>query len=313
MIPIVDAFYEGAHGITFYECTSDRNNPIGPYLAHTWKNLFMIPLAKPSFAAPSKKVYSTDMPGADGKVDSSSALTGYPLYNNREGEFSFCIVSYDYHTDEPVELLDSDENLILDSDNEPILVSADEEYDITQTWAEKYTQLMDMFHGRELIAILDDDPEYYYRGFYTASVQSASDGLVLTLSYDVEPYKTRIDPATKGIYYKYYQFFSPVPEAILFIPSRMPALLEFCLVPYEPYEPYENNITPRFSFENPETKRKTTIILDRNKTEEYYLYTSSSAVITNMSGRNVIRITPINDEEYLSKYHISMRFREGEL
>lgn len=321
MNPVIDAIYYGDHGITFYEVTQSRKFPIGAYIAHTWNNLYLIPLQRPYFMVPEKKRVTTEIAGADGIIDSSSALTGYPLYNNRTGTIDFIVASYDYKTDTPESVLDSVGAKILDSNSEEIYGRTGEYgYDISQTWVQKYTQLQDMLHGKELIAVLDDDPYYYYRGFFYLNLQGGSDSTKVTLTYDLEPYKQMFKPndPRKELEYQYFKFYDPVPDngEIIITPSRMPTLPEFIL-DIDHIDEVDKKTVPSFQFQNVETGKSCFIKLDyftnEKKWREYQQHVSTSAVFTNTNGRNTVKISLGNSAAFYEKYHIRMRIRKGDL
>ncbi|MCD8119765.1 MAG: hypothetical protein LUE29_09870 [Lachnospiraceae bacterium] len=136
------------HSITF----GDKN---------TWDDWHIVPTSRPFFSPPELKKKTLDIPGADGVIDLTEALTGYPVYENRTGSIEFVVMN-DYC--QPID-------------------SADE-------WQEIYSDIMDYLHGQKMIAVLEDDPTYYYEGRFTVSQwQSGSYYSVITIDYDVNPYK----------------------------------------------------------------------------------------------------------------------------
>ena len=56
---------------------------------NTWEDWHLVPTSRPLFLPPKQKKSITDIPGGDGVLDMSEALTGYPVFNNREGSFEF--------------------------------------------------------------------------------------------------------------------------------------------------------------------------------------------------------------------------------
>lgn len=130
-----------------YNLTTDRN---------TWAHWRIVPTARPVFTPPSPKTSYTDIPGANGKLDLSQALTGYPLYSNRSGSIEFIIMNDFRH------------------------------------WQEAYTDIMTTIHNRKLFCVYEEDPSYYYVGRWVVqSWMSGADHSHITLSYDLEPYKWR--------------------------------------------------------------------------------------------------------------------------
>lgn len=108
------------HSITF----GDKN---------TWDDWRLVPASRPLFNPPAQKVKTLDIPGGDGVIDLSQALTGYPVYQNRTGSIEFIVMN----------------------DFKP--------------WHMAYSDIMDYLHGQTMRAILEDDPEYFYEGRFTVN------------------------------------------------------------------------------------------------------------------------------------------------
>lgn len=137
------------HSIDFYSVKTGVTK-------NTWEDFYLIPTSRPLINPPTKKIKTVDIPGANGVLDLTDSLTGYPLYNNREGTFEF----------------------IVDNGNEK--------------WAVLYSEIMDFFSNNVFRITLEDDPDYYYEG--TCKVDSwvsNTDGTWsnLTIGYSVGPYK----------------------------------------------------------------------------------------------------------------------------
>lgn len=131
------------HSVTF----GDKN---------TWDDWKLIPSSRPLFNPPKQKTNTLEIAGADGALDLSEALTGYPIYNNREGSMEFLVMN-DY---------------------------------AGYKWSDVYSEVMDYLHGKQMKAILEDDPQYYYEGRFTVnSWKSNSDYSNITIDYSVNPYK----------------------------------------------------------------------------------------------------------------------------
>ena len=62
---------------------------------NTWDDWKLVPSNRPVIDPPTQKTNYIDIPGADGSLDISTALTGYPVYNDRVGSIEF-IVMNDY-------------------------------------------------------------------------------------------------------------------------------------------------------------------------------------------------------------------------
>lgn len=128
---------------------------------NTWDDWHLVPTSRPVFDPPSVKTKTLDIPGGDGVIDLTESLTGYPVYNNREGSIEFVVLNDFCH-----------------------LVETHEE------WYEVYSSVMDYLHGQQMKAVLDDDKEYYYEGrFAVNSWKSDKNYSKIVIDYSVGPYK----------------------------------------------------------------------------------------------------------------------------
>lgn len=183
----MDVWYNGKYGISFYEYGTELN-PIGAFIGHTWKNWSLVPASKPFVAPAKRKTKDTSTDYTNGKTDLSSSLLGFPLYDNREGTWSFYVSDFNAYQ-EPI--IGSDDKDILDNLDDPILSTT------VQTFPEKYTELQTKLNGKTVAIVLDEDPRYFYRG--TVDIESwtspNNEGLnTVDISYSVFPYKIEIDP-----------------------------------------------------------------------------------------------------------------------
>lgn len=125
---------------------------------NTWEDWHLVPSSRPVFNPPALKEKYLDIPGGDGNIDLTEALTGYPVYQNRTGSVEF-IVMNDYWP-----------------------------------WQEAYSAICDYIHGQRMKAVLEDDPDYYYEGrFKVNKWKSDKDYSKITIDYNVSPYKKRHD------------------------------------------------------------------------------------------------------------------------
>lgn len=132
------------HSITF----GDKN---------TWDDWHLIPSSRPIFQPPEVKTNYIEVPGANGVLDYTEALTGYPTYNNRTGEIEF-IVANGYWD-----------------------------------WDVAYSTIMNYLHGRRMKAVLEDDKAFYYEGRFSVNQWTSYKGWsTITINYDVYPYKRSI-------------------------------------------------------------------------------------------------------------------------
>lgn len=133
--------YNGDHAVIF----GDK---------HSWKDWHLIPTSRPIFNPPSVKTNYIELPGANGILDLSEAITGYPLYGDRQGSMEF-IVANDYGT-----------------------------------WHKRYSEIMSYLHGKIIEAVLEEDRYYVYRGRFTLNEwRSDPNWSIITIDYDVYPFK----------------------------------------------------------------------------------------------------------------------------
>lgn len=124
---------------------------------NTWDDWHLIPTSRPKFNMPNVKTNYVDIPGGDGVLDLTTALTGRPTYGNRQGSFEFLVIN-DYGE-----------------------------------WYERYSDIATYLHGKEFKAILDDDPDWYYEGRFALNEwKSDKDWSKITINYNVGPYKKSI-------------------------------------------------------------------------------------------------------------------------
>lgn len=125
---------------------------------NTWEDWHLIPKSRPLVNPPAVKTNVVEIPGGDGALDLSTALAGRPVYKNRTGSWEFYV-----------------ENGFRD-------------------WAELYSEIMGYLHGQKMKAVLEDDPGYYYEGRFSVNAwKSESNWSLITIDYDVSPYKRETD------------------------------------------------------------------------------------------------------------------------
>lgn len=95
---------------------------------NTWDDWHMVPESRPVINPPEVKTQYIDIPGANGSLDYTEALTGAPVFKDRTGSWTF-IVMNGY-----------------------------------QEWNTLFYKIMNYLHGRRHRVILEDDPDYMYEG-----------------------------------------------------------------------------------------------------------------------------------------------------
>ena len=158
---------------------------------NTWDDWHLVPTSLPVFNPPAQKVKTIDIPGGDGVIDLSQALTGYPVFQNRTGSFEF----------------------IVPNGFEPWESGRIEQ----APWHSVYSEIMDYLHGQSLRAILEDDPEYFYEGRFTVnSWKSPKDWSRITIDYSVGPYKWSVLSSIDDWLWDPFNFQNGVIRAAIF-------------------------------------------------------------------------------------------------
>lgn len=133
------------HSITFNNGSSDIN---------TWDDWHLIPTSRPLVAPPTVATKFVEIPGMDGSVDLTEAVTGYPTYSRRVGSWQF-IVANGYGE-----------------------------------WEVRYSEILAAIHGIDCTVILEDDPGYFYEGRITVSTwESGKSFSMVEIAYELMPYK----------------------------------------------------------------------------------------------------------------------------
>lgn len=134
--------YETRYGVTFNG-------------HHSFNYYHLLPTAAPTIAPPVVKTFYVDIPGADGSLDLTEVLTGFPTYGDRKGEFNFLIYA------------DRDE------------------------WYSIYNNIVYDLNGKQADVILDEDSDYFYRGRLTVDApefEKAKGEIKITGTFAAEKY-----------------------------------------------------------------------------------------------------------------------------
>jgi hypothetical protein len=124
---------------------------------NTHDDWHIVPSSRPIFATPEVKKHIIEIPGANGSIDLTESLTGYPVFKNRKGSLEFIVLN-DY-----------------------------------TPWYELYSEIMAYLHGKQRIVKLEDDPNWYYEGrFELKEYKSYRSWSTVTIDYELYPFKTSI-------------------------------------------------------------------------------------------------------------------------
>lgn len=122
---------------------------------NTYDDWYIAPTSRPLFSPPSFDMQIVTIPGRNGLLDVTTALTKFPTFGNRTGSFEFLI--------HPESLM---------------------------TWHETYSKVANYLHGQTKKVSLEDDPSYWYEGrFWLNDFKSGDHYSKITIDYSVEPYK----------------------------------------------------------------------------------------------------------------------------
>jgi hypothetical protein len=124
---------------------------------HTWEDWKLL-LTSCEIGLPEVRTNTVEIPGMDGNLDLSEALTGNIVYGNRTLKFGFRAVEA-----------------------------------LSGGWADMLSTVMAAIHGKKLKIIVDGDTEWYYHGRcqITSFSQKNTVGEI-EIECDCEPYKHSI-------------------------------------------------------------------------------------------------------------------------
>lgn len=148
---------------------------------NTWDNWHLIPSSRPLVNPPTLKKKTIDVPGADGMIDLTTAITGYPTYENREGSWEFYVMNG------------------------------------YQEWFQLYSEIMAYLHGKAMRCYLEDEPDFYYEGRFTVNEwRSEKDYSKIVIDYSLKPYKYWISTSVEPWKWDPFSFVDGVIQPVLF-------------------------------------------------------------------------------------------------
>lgn len=123
----------------------------------TWNDWHLIPNERPSFQPPAVKTNYQGLDGTDTVIDLTTAVAGYVPHDRREGSWEWHVVNDYGH------------------------------------WATRYSQIMNFLQQREVVAILEDDAGYCYRGRFSVNQwRSDPERSKIVIDYSVLPHKYEV-------------------------------------------------------------------------------------------------------------------------
>lgn len=122
---------------------------------NSFSDWHLVPDGRQVISSPEIKTMVVDIPGAEGTVDLSEAITKYPLYKNRTGSLKFHVL------------------------------------ETNRSWISLYEEILATLHGKQTTLTLEEDPNWYYKGRFTVSWTSNNDGTLpnIEIGYTLDPFK----------------------------------------------------------------------------------------------------------------------------
>ena len=121
---------------------------------NSWDVWHLVPSSRPTPSVPKMRTNYVTVPGRNGTLDLSTALTGMPIYDDRTLDIDFIV-------------LDQELN-----------------------WMDVYMDVVSKIHGKRMKIRLVDDPGWYYKGCVTVNeFTSNSDYSSISVNCNLEPYK----------------------------------------------------------------------------------------------------------------------------
>lgn len=125
---------------------------------HTWRDWGLYQMGPASLSLPVVQSNYISVPGRDGYLDMSTALTGEVTYKTRE--FSCPFMS---------------------------LASSED-------WPALYSRILNAIHGQKMKIVLDEDPDYYYEGRVAVETPDYDGSWQFSITGVVSPWKYKIKP-----------------------------------------------------------------------------------------------------------------------
>ena len=131
---------------------------------NTWDDWHLQPSSRPLVAPPKQKTNYINIPGANGSLDLSEIPQGYPVFENRTGNWEFYV-----------------ENGF-------------------KPWEILYSEIMNYVHGKSLQVVLDDDYGYFYEGRVTVSEWNSDNSgkwSKIKFDYSLKPFKYSVETSAR--------------------------------------------------------------------------------------------------------------------
>lgn len=124
---------------------------------NTWDDWHLVPSSRPVINPPEVKTEYVEIPGANGTLDYTEALTGSPVFKDRTGTWEFLVMNG------------------------------------YQEWYELFNKILSYLHGKRFKIVLDDDPSYEYEGRLKLNEwRSEERNSKIVIDYTISPYKKMV-------------------------------------------------------------------------------------------------------------------------
>lgn len=120
---------------------------------NTYDDWQLLATDRPIISPPEPKTHFIDIPGGNGALDLSEALTGFPIYNNRTGSFQFRVLN------------------------------------VGIAWTERLSGILEAIHGKSMKIVLEDEPDWFYQGRITVDWNNGPTWSLVTINVNVGPFK----------------------------------------------------------------------------------------------------------------------------
>ena len=181
----------------------EGSNGLDEFIYHTYRDFYLVPSTPPMVVPPKVKTHIVDIPGTNGIIDLTEALTPYPVYENRTGSWDFILLLdramwYEQHkeSDRYYRKNYYDGNQVKYN----YTLSSNLARDSNSMSQHIYSLLMNTIHGQWCRIIFDDDPEWYYEGRLAVNSWKSGQGgnPSVSIDYDLHPYKWSVRSSIGG-------------------------------------------------------------------------------------------------------------------
>ena len=177
--------------------------------AHSYRTFGLHPKGKPVIGTPDPQEHKVVVPGRNGDLDMTTALTGDVHYGNRTGKWEFTQTGG------------------------------------RRVWDVTYHKLKNMLHGKTKHILMDEERDGYYTGRVYVEEPQYDDkkGVAyFTITADLEPYKRALNAATQKWLWDPFNFET----GFIYQPAEIPMLLASpshdAFISYNGYFPPETQI-----------------------------------------------------------------------